>query len=109
MQELHVDLFVVGSGPAGVRGAIQAAKLSKKVALVEKWGIGGSSLHTGTIPSKSLREAICDLTNFQLKSFYSRQEGRPEFISIKNLNHRVRWVIEHEKETITRDLQKNSL
>lgn len=109
LKEVSVDLLVVGSGPAGVRGAIQAAKLKKKVVLIEKWGIGGSSLHTATIPSKSLRQAICDLTNFQLKSFYSREKSKPEFISIKNLNHRVRWVIEHEKETIIRDLQKNGV
>ena len=53
------DLICIGSGPAGQRGAVQAAKLGKRVAIVEKLrAVGGVCLHTGTIPSKTFREAV---------------------------------------------------
>jgi NAD(P) transhydrogenase len=65
------DLVVIGSGPAGQRAAIQAAKLDKKVALVEKTTVlGGVSVNLGTIPSKTLREAVLDLTGFRSREFY---------------------------------------
>ncbi len=54
------DLVVVGSGPAGQRAAVQAAKLGKSVAIIEKHcQVGGVSVHTGTIPSKTVRDAVC--------------------------------------------------
>ena len=72
MEELFADFVVIGSGPAGQKGAIQAAKLGKSVIVVEKGEyVGGSSLNFGTIPSKSLREAIIDLTDFYEKSFWA--------------------------------------
>ena len=60
MQEtLHYDIVVIGSGPAGEKAAMQASKLKKQVALIEKLPrLGGASLHTGTVPSKSLRETV---------------------------------------------------
>ena len=60
MQEtLHYDVVVIGSGPAGEKAAMQASKLKKQVALIEKLPrIGGASLHTGTVPSQSLRETV---------------------------------------------------
>ena len=63
MQENHhYDIIIIGSGPAGQKAAIQASKLKKKVALIEKLPrLGGASLHTGTIPSKSLRETVMHL------------------------------------------------
>ena len=67
------DLVVIGSGPAGQKGAIAAAKLGKRVAVIDrKEMVGGVCLHTGTIPSKTLREAILYLTGFSEKSFYGR-------------------------------------
>ena len=69
MEELYVDYVVVGSGPAGQKAAVQAAKLGKSVVILEKDKIpGGASLNSGTIPSKSLREAILDLTGFYERS-----------------------------------------
>ncbi len=62
MTEYNYDLIVVGSGPAGQKGAICAAKLGKRVAIVEKKWMGGACVHTGTIPSKTLREAVLYLT-----------------------------------------------
>ena len=60
MQDIrHYDIIVIGSGPAGEKSATQASKLKKQVALIEKLPrLGGASLHTGTIPSKSLRETV---------------------------------------------------
>ena len=64
------DLVVVGSGPAGRRAAIQAAKLSKKVLVIEQGKrVGGVSVHTGTIPSKTLRETALNLTGWRERGF----------------------------------------
>ena len=71
MQEY--DLVVVGSGPAGRRGAIQAAKLGRKVLVVEQGKrVGGVSVHTGTIPSKTLRETALNLSGWRERGFYGR-------------------------------------
>src|SRR5262245_61535518 len=107
----EIDFLVIGSGPAGQKGAIQASKNGKKVVVIEGWETGGSSLWTGTIPSKALREAILDLTNFSDKSFYAEQTKLPKAtqISISDLNFRVNWVKNHLKETITRQLKKNGI
>ena len=65
------DLVVVGSGPAGQKAAIQGAKLRRRVALVERRReLGGSSVNTGTIPSKTIREAILYLTGMSQRSIY---------------------------------------
>jgi len=71
MEELKVDFAVIGSGPSGQKAAIQAAKLGKKVVILERDVVpGGNCLNSGTIPSKSLREAIIDLTRYNERSFY---------------------------------------
>lgn len=107
----EVDLLVIGSGPAGQKGAIQGSKCGLRVVIVEGWETGGSSLWTATIPSKALREAVLDLTNFKSKSFYANQTNVPSAseISISDLNYRVSWVKEHLKETLTRHLLKNQI
>ncbi len=65
MEEFEVDIAVIGSGPAGQKAAIQASKLDKSVVVIEKLPEpGGNCLFSGTIPSKTLREAILDLTRF---------------------------------------------
>ena len=72
------ELLVLGSGPAGHRAAIQAAKLGKKTAVVEqKAVIGGACINTGTIPSKTLREAVLHLSGYRERSIYgaSYREG----------------------------------
>ena len=76
------DLIVVGSGPAGQKAAICAAKLRKKVAVVErKRTIGGVCVHTGTIPSKTFREAILYLSGLRQRTFYGRGYALKENIS----------------------------
>jgi NAD(P) transhydrogenase len=67
------DLIVIGSGPAGQKGAICAAKMRRKVAIIDwKKTIGGVCVHTGTIPSKTLREAVLYLSGFRQRTFYGR-------------------------------------
>src|SRR5258705_13458069 len=69
----HYDLIVIGSGPAGRRGAIQAAKLNKRGLVVERGRRGGGvSVHTGTIPSKTPRETVLNLTAWRGRGFYGR-------------------------------------
>ncbi|NOT60348.1 MAG: FAD-dependent oxidoreductase, partial [Acidobacteria bacterium] len=71
MEKANYDLVVIGSGPAGQKGAIAAAKLGKRVAVIDRQGmLGGVSLHTGTIPSKTLREAVLYVTGFRQRAFY---------------------------------------
>src|SRR5437667_11902440 len=65
------DLIVVGSGPGGQRAAIQASKFGKRAALIEKLEvIGGTAINTGTIPSKTIREAVLHLSGYQSQSIY---------------------------------------
>jgi pyruvate/2-oxoglutarate dehydrogenase complex dihydrolipoamide dehydrogenase (E3) component len=67
------DLLVIGSGPAGQRAAIQGAKLDKKVAIVERKAVlGGCSINLGTIPSKTLREAVLELSGCRSREFLWR-------------------------------------
>lgn len=107
----YYDAIVIGSGPAGQKAAIASSKMGKKVAMVEGWDLGGSSLHTGTIPSKTLREAILDLTNFQQKSFYAKKDSILEQteISITDLAHRVSWVKSHLISILKKQLDKNNI
>ena len=71
MASFDFDLLVIGSGPAGQRAAIQSAKLGKKTALVERRAVlGGACINTGTIPSKTLREAVLYLSGYRLRNLY---------------------------------------
>lgn len=109
MEKLTVDVVVIGSGPAGQKAAIQAAKLKKTVVVIEKEGfLGGACLHTGTIPSKTLRAAILDLTEFYLSSFYSKEYHLGD-ISISDLNFRLKKVIDSQLEMIERQFHKNQI
>ena len=70
----HYDLVVIGSGPAGQKAAINAAKSGKRVAVIERAGmIGGASVHSGTIPSKTVRDAVLYLTGFNERAFYGQE------------------------------------
>ncbi len=104
------DLVVIGSGPAGQKGAIAAAKLGRRVAVVDRrsW-IGGVCLHTGTIPSKTLREAILYLTGFQQRSFYGKDYALKQSISIQDLAFRVQTVMAREAEVVRAQLKRNGV
>src|SRR5580704_7651697 len=96
------DLVVIGSGPAGQKGAIAAAKARKRVAIIDRTVmIGGVSVHTGTIPSKTVREAIFQLTGSAVKTLYGNgsQGGRLD-ISLQDVSSRVNAVVARETEVI---------
>jgi NAD(P) transhydrogenase len=102
------DLVVIGSGPAGQKGAIAAAKLGKKVAVIDrKEMVGGVCLHTGTIPSKTLREAILYLSGFRERTFYGRDYTVSKDITVADLAFRVQKVLEREMEVVRAQLNRN--
>lgn len=109
MEEIRADLVVIGSGPAGQKAAIQGAKLGKKVVVIEKEPFpGGACLYSGTIPSKTLREAIVNLTDFNNRNFYGQDHPIRE-VSINDLNFRLNKVIEEEKNMVVRQFKKNNV
>ena len=80
------ELLVIGSGPAGQKAAIQAAKLRRRVAIVERRSaVGGASVNTGTIPSKTIREAIIYLTGLNQRGVYGRAYRLKDEISIEDI------------------------
>src|SRR5260370_32086102 len=108
MGEYDYDLLVIGSGPAGQRAAIQAAKLNKRVAIVERRAvIGGVCINTGTIPSKTLREAVLHLSGFREREFYGDSYIVKQNISITDLLFRTDQVIRHEIDVTRSQLQPN--
>src|SRR5215467_12604295 len=101
MTDQSFDLVVIGSGPAGQKAAIAAAKLRKRVAVVErKQMLGGVCVHTGTIPSKTLREAVLYLTGFRQRSFYGRDYVLKQDISVQDLSFRVQTLIAREAAVV---------
>ena len=110
MTSHHYDLVVIGSGPAGQKGAIAAGKLGKRVAVVDREVmIGGVCLNTGTIPSKTLREAILYLTGVRQRAFYGRDYKLKQEISVSDLASRVDVVRKREKEVINQQLSRNGV
>src|SRR6185437_14792359 len=102
------DLVVVGSGPAGQKAAIQAAKLGKTVALVERHAsLGGACVNTGTIPSKTIREAILYLTGLNQRAIYGQSYRLKETVSIADISIRTRHVVEAERQVIRDQLLRN--
>jgi NAD(P) transhydrogenase len=102
------DLVVIGSGPAGQKAAIAAAKLGKRAAVVDrKEMVGGVCLHTGTIPSKTLREAIMYLSGFREKSFYGKDYSVSREITVADLAFRVQKVMAKEMEVVRAQLARN--
>ena len=99
------DLIVVGSGPAGQRAAIQAAKFGKHAALIEKLEVvGGTAINTGTIPSKTIREAVLHLSGYQYQSIYGVNYRVKEPITMSDLSFRALNVIKTEIDVIRAQL-----
>ena len=104
------DLVVIGSGPAGQKAAIAAAKLGKRVAVIDRHEmVGGMCVHTGTIPSKTLREAILYLTGFREKTFYGSDYAVSQEIKVSDLAFRVQKVIARETEVVRGQLARNRI
>ena len=106
----HYDLCVIGSGPAGQKAAVQAAKLGKRVCIVERTEVvGGVAINTGTIPSKSLREAILHLTGFKARGFYGESYAVKQKITIEDLISWCQHIIKAEVEITQSQLQRNGV
>ena len=104
------DLVVIGSGPAGQRAAIHAAKQGKRVAVVERREvIGGVCINTGTIPSKTMREAVLHLSGFQYQGIYGVNYRVKEKITMADLSFRVQQVIKTEIDVTQAQLSRNGV
>jgi NAD(P) transhydrogenase len=110
MPDSAYDLIVIGSGPAGQRAAIQAAKLNKRVAVVERRDVvGGVCINVGTIPSKTLREAVLYLSGYQLHTLYGASYTVKQRITMEDLLFRTDHVVRHEIDVIRHQLLRNQV
>jgi NAD(P) transhydrogenase len=104
------DFVVIGSGPAGRRAAIQAAKLGKSVLVIEKGRrVGGVSVHTGTIPSKTLRETVLNLTGWRERGFYGRAYRVKQDLEAKDLTSRLLMTLNHEVDVLEHQFARNGV
>ena len=104
------DCLVIGSGPAGQRAAIQASKLGKSVLLVERQDVvGGVCINTGTIPSKTLREAVLHLSGHRERGIYGASYSVKQNITMNDLHFRTEHVIRHEIDVTRHQLQRNRI
>ena len=104
------DLLVIGSGPAGQKAAVQAAKLGKTVGIIErKATVGGVSTNTGTIPSKALREAVLYLSGFRQRNLYGAGYRLKETITIEDLAFRANHIIKNEIEIVEDQMARNRI
>jgi len=106
----HYELAVIGSGPAGQKAAIQAAKLGKQVCIIERNPVlGGAGINTGTIPSKALREAVLYLTGTNKRSLYGDNFRPKRDITIEDLIYVSQQVIHNELSVIREQLDRNGV
>src|SRR5947209_7200174 len=102
------DVLVIGSGPGGQKAAIAAAKLGRRAAIVERRDmIGGVCLNTGTIPSKTLREAVLYLTGLDQREMYGQAYRVKEEITIADLTARTQHVVGREIDVVRSQLSRN--
>jgi NAD(P) transhydrogenase len=110
MSAMKYDLVVIGSGPAGQRAAVAAAKIGKLVAVVEARSVvGGVCINTGTIPSKTMREAVLHLSGYNYRSVYGVNYRVKEKISMADLAFRVQAVIKTEVDVTEAQLSRNGI
>ncbi|MGE4062012.1 MAG: Si-specific NAD(P)(+) transhydrogenase [Rhodospirillaceae bacterium] len=110
MTAYDYDLLVIGSGPAGQRAAIQASKIGRRVMLVEKKAVvGGICINTGTIPSKTLREAVMHLSGYRERGIYGSSYTVKQHITMQDLHFRTDHVVRHEIDVTRHQLQRNRI
>jgi NAD(P) transhydrogenase len=110
MSALKYDLIVIGSGPAGQRAAVAASKMSKRVAVVEARSVvGGVCINTGTIPSKTMREAVLHLSGYNYRTLYGINYRVKEKITMADLAFRVQAVIRTEVDVTEAQLSRNGV
>ncbi len=102
------DVLVLGSGPGGQKAAIATAKLGKRAGVVERRDmVGGVCINTGTIPSKTLREAVLYLTGMSQREMYGQSYRVKDDITVSDLLVRTQHVIGREVEVIRSQLSRN--
>jgi len=110
MSAVQYDLIVIGSGPSGQRAAVAASKMGKRVALVEaRTVVGGVCLNTGTIPSKTMREAVLHLSGYNYRAIYGTNYRIKEKITMADLAFRVQSVIKNELDVTEAQLSRNGI
>ena len=106
----HYDLVVIGSGPAGEKGAAQAAYFGKKVALVERGPhLGGACINTGTVPSKTLRETALYFSGLRQRGLYGIDYSLRETLTVDGFMYRMHKVVTNEWEIIQRNLDRHNI
>src|ERR1700758_1940595 len=104
------DLLVIGSGPSGQRAAVSAVKKGKRVALIEMRSVvGGVSVNTGTIPSKTMREAVLHLSGYNYRTVYGMNYRVKEKITMADLAFRVQAVIKTEVDVTEAQISRNGI
>src|SRR5580704_13347634 len=107
---ISYDLLIIGSGPAGQRAAIYANKLGKRAAVVERMRtVGGVSVNTGTIPSKTFREGVLHLSGYNYRSIYGMNYRVKDKITMADLAFRVQHVIKTEVDVTEAQLSRNNV
>src|ERR1041384_4233994 len=106
----HYDCAVIGTGPAGQKAAIQAAKLGKRVVIIEKSpAVGGAAINTGTIPSKALREAVLHLTGASKRGLFGEGYRVKRNITLADLIYVSQQVIHHELQLVRNHFERNGV
>ncbi len=108
MSDHDYDLIIIGSGPSGRAAAIQAGKLKRRVLVIDrKDRLGGVSVHTGTIPSKTLRETVLNLSGWRERSFYGRSYRVKDQIRAEDLKARLHMTLDHEVDVLEHQFNRN--
>lgn len=108
MSKHDYDLIIIGSGPSGRAAAIQAGKLQRRVLVIDrKDRLGGVSVHTGTIPSKTLRETVLNLSGWRERSFYGRSYRVKDQIRAEDLKARLHMTLDHEVDVLEHQFNRN--
>src|SRR5688572_13390077 len=104
------DLIVIGSGPAGEKGAAQVAYFGKRVALIERApAVGGAGVNTGTLPSKTLRETALYLSGARTRGLYGVEQRLDHEVRVEDLLHRLRHVVETQQQTVSANLERHKI
>jgi NAD(P) transhydrogenase len=110
MDAKHYDLVVIGSGPAGEKGAAQAAYFGKRVALIEKEAaLGGAAANTGTLPSKTLRETALYLSGFKQRGLYGMEISLKDRVTARDFLYRERLVVQSEHQRIAENIKRHEI
>ena len=110
MSAVKYDLTVIGSGPSGQRAAVAASKMKKRVVVVESRAVvGGVCINTGTIPSKTMREAVLHLSGYNYRTVYGMNYRVKEKITMADLAFRVQAVIKTEVDVTEAQLSRNGI